>query len=561
MNAPIELSDDSTAFRRDGERSPRLPVALIFLVLFAAVWFAALDMRALAKPDEGRYGEIGREMAVGSDWVTPRLNGIKYFEKPPLQYWATAVAIRALGPTPLAARLWPAVTGFAGILLVMFAGRRLYGRRAGWFAGLALGSNLYYFLLGHINTLDMGLCFFMSASLCAFLLARERRPGSGGRAWMWLAWLAAGCAVLSKGPVALVIPGATLALYSLIQRDLSVWRGLHPISGMCLLLLVVAPWFVSVSLANPEFASFFFIHEHLQRFTTTVHRRVQPFWFFAPVLLAGLLPWLGVALAAAGRSPHSGSRFSSRRFLLIWCAVVFLFFSVSQSKLPAYILPMFPAIALLAGGYLATQPVRPGLQVVVPGLLLALVFAAASGWFALHAAPPEDVEMHRSFAPWLALAAACSVLGTLLFALARRRRHAAVGWCAFALFSAIAVQLGLIGHNTFAPRHSAAAIAAQAGPLIAPEAPFYSVGMYDQTLDFYLGRTVTVVAFQDELEFGLTQEPQLWIPDMERFAGAWRAAKEAYAVMQPATFDALLRAGLPMRELARDGERVIVSRS
>ena len=121
MNAPIELSDDSTAFRRDGERSPRLPVALIFLVLFAAVWFAALDMRALAKPDEGRYGEIGREMAVGSDWVTPRLNGIKYFEKPPLQYWATALAYRSFGVGERSARLWAVACGF----LTLFATARL----------------------------------------------------------------------------------------------------------------------------------------------------------------------------------------------------------------------------------------------------------------------------------------------------------------------------------------------------------------------------------------------------------------------------------------------------
>src|SRR6476660_809673 len=142
----------------------RLPVARWVLVLLALVAFAvALDnmSRRLANPDEGRYSEISREMAASGDWVTPRLNGIKYFEKPPLQYWATAAAYKAFGEHHWTARLWPALTGFLGVLLMFHVGARLYGRDAGVYAALVLGSSLLYTLMGHILTLDMGLTFFM----------------------------------------------------------------------------------------------------------------------------------------------------------------------------------------------------------------------------------------------------------------------------------------------------------------------------------------------------------------------------------------------------------------
>src|SRR3954465_862145 len=153
--------------------------AWVLLGVFAIVWFSALGYRSLAKPDEGRYAEIAREMAVTGDWVTPRLNGIKYFEKPALQYWATAAAFRAFGEREWAARLWTGLCGFWGVLLAFFAGRRLYGAAAGLLAGAVLGSSLMYFVMGHLNTLDMGLAVFLEAALVAFLVGLRAPPASG----------------------------------------------------------------------------------------------------------------------------------------------------------------------------------------------------------------------------------------------------------------------------------------------------------------------------------------------------------------------------------------------
>ena len=201
---------------------------ILLAVVLATVWFCSLDYRKLIRSDEGRYAEIAREMAVTGDWITPRLNGIKYFEKPPLQYWATAAAYRTFGEHEWTARLWPAVTGFAGILLLFFAGGRLFGIGAGFCASLILASSAGYVASAHFNSLDMGLAFFVTATLLAYLLAQ--RPDAtplSNRLWTLAAWAAAALAVLSKGLIGVVIPAAVLAIYVVLQRDFGRLRGLH----------------------------------------------------------------------------------------------------------------------------------------------------------------------------------------------------------------------------------------------------------------------------------------------------------------------------------------------
>ena len=247
---------------------------VLLLLAFAAVWFSNLEYRKLVNPDEGRYAEIPREMVASGDWTTPRLNDIKYFEKPALQYWATATAYTLFGEHQWTARLWSALTGFFGVLMVWFTGRRLFGAAAGWYAALVLASSLLWVLIGHINTLDMGVSFFLAAAVCAFALAQH--DGAQARArgrWMLAAWAALALAVLSKGLIGMVLPGAALVLYILIERDWRLLGRLRLAAGIALLLALTLPWFIAVSRANPEFFHFFFIHEHFERFLTKQHGR------------------------------------------------------------------------------------------------------------------------------------------------------------------------------------------------------------------------------------------------------------------------------------------------
>lgn len=540
----------------------RLLLWLLFL-LAALIWFANLDYRHLVKTDEGRYAEISREMVASGDWVTPRLNDIKYFEKPALQYWATAAAFTAFGEHEWTVRLWSALTGFFGIALVWFAGRRLFGPGAGFHAALILGSSLLYALIGHINTLDMGVTFFMTAAMIGFLLAQ--RPGADSREnrlWMHVAWAAAAFSVLSKGLIGLILPGAVLVIYTLIQRDWGMWKRLHLLTGSLLFFAITMPWFVAVSLANPEFFHFFFIHEHFERFLTKAHGRYQPWWYFVPVLIAGILPWVGLMFDALVRAwkkePAEGGAFQPKRFLLIWAVFIYFFFSISSSKLPSYILPIFPALALLMGERLSRATGKLLFWQALPVAVLAGAGFVLSPLVVTFSSEEVPAELYEKYAIWLAIAAAIWFVGAaaaLYFARKNRMRPSAT---ALALSSLIFAQLVLIGHESLAPSNSAYYLAQKIKPHLRPDVPFYSVGMYDQTLPFYMKRTVTLVAHQDELEFGLTQEPRKWLPDFAAFEKAWRGQPYALAIMEPNTYEQFKAAGLPMQLVARDTRRVVV---
>src|SRR5215475_4719158 len=171
-------------------------------LLLALAWFATMPARPMLDPDEGRYAEIPREMLVSGDWVTPRFDDLKYFEKPPLQYWATAVAYRAFGVSQWSSRLWGVGLTFACLPLVYAWARRLYGARAALVALTALAVSPYFVLVGHINLLDGAFTFWLTGALLAFTLAQSAPERSGAeRRFMLAAWAAAALAVLSKGIV------------------------------------------------------------------------------------------------------------------------------------------------------------------------------------------------------------------------------------------------------------------------------------------------------------------------------------------------------------------------
>jgi 4-amino-4-deoxy-L-arabinose transferase-like glycosyltransferase len=535
----------------------------ILLVVFGIIWFSNLEYRKLVNPDEGRYAEIPREMVASGDWTTPRLNDIKYFEKPALQYWATAAAYTWFGEHQWTARLWSALTGFLGVLMVYFTGRRLFGATAGWNAALVLGSSLLYVLIGHVNTLDMGVSFLLSAAVCAFCLAQsEPMDARKRRRWMLATWAALALAVLSKGLIGLVLPGAALALYVLVERDWRLAGRLHLVSGLSLFLLITVPWFVAVSLANPEFARFFFIHEHFERFLTKAHGRYQPPYYFIPVLLAGMLPWtvtLFDALARAWkRQPERN--FQVQRFLLLWAAAVFVFFSASSSKLVSYILPMFPALALLVGARLPQLSARALAWQTLPAALAGIVLFALLPGIERYASRQVPVELFHDYAVWLSAAALLQVAGAAACAWLAWRGRGAAALALLAATGLIFAQLALSGHESLSTANSAYHIAQKIKPEMKPGMPFYSVDSYDQSLQFYLRRSTTMVVYKDELGFGIAQEPEKFIADFASFEKTWNTEREALALMSPHAYEMFSTKGLPMRLVARDTRRIVVAR-
>jgi len=537
--------------------------AFALLGALAFLWFCNLGYRHLIKPDEGRYAEIPRAMVASGDWLTPRLNGYKYFEKPPLQYWATAASFRAFGTSEWAARLAPGLAGFLGVLLVFWAGNRLFAPPAGLLGAAVAASNVLTVVMGHLLTLDMVLSFFMSISVFAFAVGQQAAEEAGRRRWMLLAYAAAALAVLTKGLVGAVLPAGAVAAYVLLHRDWKLLARLHLLQGGLVFLAIAAPWFVLVSLANPEFPHFFFVHEHFERFLTKEHDRYQPAWFFIPVLLVGVLPWIVSLLPALrgawARSTVSG--FDAQRFLLVWCAVVLVFFSASSSKLVPYILPLFPALALLMGASLRTAGrgvlVAQAAIAALLGIALTLAAPQAIG-YASGSTPPVLLE---NYVPWLAAAGAALAAGGIVSVALLTRGMRLASMLALACGGLVSVQFALSGHESLSPVLSAYHIVHKIRDQVKPDTPFYVVETFDHTLLFYLGRRVTMVSVTDELADPIGREPRDFLPDAAAFARAWQADREAFAMFNIDDLPAFLKAHpVPMRVIAVDPRRVIVSK-
>lgn len=528
--------------------------------LLALLWLAMLTARPLFNPDEGRYAEIPREMLSGGDWVIPHLNGLAYIEKPPLQYWATALSYRLLGPSAFAARLYSALSALATLLLVGSVARRLWGAAAAWRAAAVLSGMLMFVALGQLLTLDMSLTFYMTLSLAAFLLAQQApRP----RCWMLLAWAATGFGVLTKGLVAAALPVAVLILYSLYARDFAPWRRLYVTWGLPLFLAITVPWHWLAARRLEDFLEFFFVHEHLARYLTPIADRQEPWWFFGGVFLAGSMPWTLSALRVLGggwrrRAPCTGREFQPAVFLWIWVVFISVFFSLSDSKLMPYILPVMPALALL----IATLPAQAlqrdflftAILTVIAGLILGL---ASLNWSSVIASSDRSAYFLPLAQPLGQIALLFTVSGA--FVLVHRARDASragvflgVGWCLAWLLLIRAAAL-------VAPIYSGVALAA-GFPVADRGAPLYSVGTYDQSLTFYLRRTVTLVGYRGELDYGLRKAPGAEIADVGEFLGRWSPPTQAFAVMEKTMFDDLKNRGVPMRLVAENVDRVLVAR-
>ncbi|MDC8759081.1 glycosyltransferase family 39 protein [Janthinobacterium fluminis] len=533
---------------------------------FVIVTLYMLGVRTLVPPDEGRYAEMAREMFVTGDWVTTRLNGIKYFEKPPLQTWMNALSFAAFGLGEWQARLWTGVCGMLGVALTAHAGNKVFGGRVGLYAGLVLGSSLFWVASGQIDSLDMSLSGMMAVSLCALLIAqRDAAAPAERRNWMLVCWAGMALAVLAKGLIGLVLPGAVLVLYTLAARDWAIWSRLHLLKGCLLFFAIAAPWFVLVALRNPEQPHFFFIHEHFERFLLKTHHREGAWYYFFVMLIPGMMPWLALLPhSLAGALRRAPGTFQPKLMLLVWSVFIFAFFSYSSSKLPGYILPIFPALALLTACYLETASRRSR---IVACALLAVVGAAG-----IAAVPyivnistrhPSEVTLLQAYQPWVLAAAFVALAGGALALLHARhlRRDMTVLTLACAGFAA--TQLILAGFEPYGRHRAGIAMLPQIQAELGPDTKIYSVGIYEQSLTFYLQRTVTLVNYWDEFSFGLKQQPELSIPTLDAFVAQWRRDAQAgvrdVAIIHENVYNELRQRGVPMRLVAQDGRRTVIA--
>ncbi len=550
-----------------------LGLGLVGLVLF----FYQLGAAGLMDPDEGRYAEIAREMLVTRDWLIPHLNRLPYLEKPPLVYWLTAISFKVFGCSAAAARLPVALSALAGLFLAYGLGRALWGPLPGVLGALVLATTAGYVALGRILTLDMTFAFFLNLAIGLGYLALSReRP----HMWSW-AYAALALAVLTKGPVAVVLAGVIWGLGLLLIKKANgvlhphptptpsrrreqeeaisftpisppppsspitedglkvgyasraqlrslrrLWKSLFQPWGWLLLALLTLPWLAYVQWRYPEFFQFFIIEQHFGRFLTpAIHP--EPIYYYIPILLGLLLPWTWLLPWALA----SGSRWRDRdcRFLAIWAAVILVFFSLSRGKLVPYILPALLPLALILGHSL-TQLTGPGrLSFNSRVLKTSLILWAITGvaLVALNFWPPEPLSRALSRA---GLASPFLLMACLIFALtplaALLWRHLGALLLGALLLSALLPT----GIDQVSRGRSFQKMGLILKEKWEPGAALVGVQLYAQGLSFYSGHIFHLLGCRTELDFGerLAPELGLCLPD--------KAALRAFTAARPVTF-------------------------
>lgn len=350
-----------------------------FLFLFAIlVYFVGSSGLAITDPVESNYTETAKEMLASGDWISPRIYGDYWYDKPVMFYWELIVAFQLFGVTDFAARFFPCLFMTASLFLTYAFGRHLYGARIGLIAAILLGASVEGWYVGHAVITDTTLFFAMSAMLAAFYLGYTR-CGRRWVAWYYLAFFLAGVAVLTKGPIGLCLPGLIILVFLAWQRRLKELLSLHILAGFVLFFAVCATWYVPmVELHGTAFLDTFLGVHNVLRATVPEHPETSTWWFYLAVFLGGFFPWSVAGFPAAvkkmlHRDIHL-PKDAATRFLVVWAVAVFVTFECMATKYITYTFPYMMPLAILFARYFAAHV---QLTRVVAGAMTAFLVVAA----------------------------------------------------------------------------------------------------------------------------------------------------------------------------------------
>ena len=363
------------------KNSSRFTDWILLLTVPAFFFLWKLAAFGLIGADEPRYAQVAHEMLARHDWVTPALGGRPWLEKPPLYYWQAIIAYRLFGVSDWAARL-PSVFDTFLMVLAVYGFLRRFRPGSQVDGALILATSAGIVGFARAASTDMPLTATFTIAMLAWYAWFE----SGDKKYLSAFYAFLALAALAKGPVAPFLAGGVIVIFAALQRSAKIALRTLWIPGILLWCAIALPWYVLVQLRNPQFFREFIVEHNLARFGSNLYHHPEPFWYYVPVTLLGWVPWSIVAIAAlvvALRQLRNPVADTLRSFLLIWIAVVVIFFSMSQSKLPGYVLPAIPAGAILATRFIFAQSsegVAPWLRFVVSAghalLSGALIFAA-----------------------------------------------------------------------------------------------------------------------------------------------------------------------------------------
>lgn len=547
---------------------------LLALTLFTFLFL--LGSRSLNEPDEGRYSEIAREMVETGDWVVPHLWYVPHLDKPPMTYWLVAASIKAFGVNEWAARLPLALAGISGVFAAFLLGSSIGGRKAGIWSALILQSSLLYFLMARMLTTDLFLTQFVTWSFYFFWRSRASRSAGQFFLWHLPGWIAMALGFLTKGPIALAIPLVAFVVLAIFGRQRIVPKirlitGF--LAGITLFIIIAVPWFLVVFTRVPESEHFMVFGQaagHL--LGTTIKNRLGSPFYFVGILAVGLLPWT-ILLGWLWRRSHLQKCDDATRdawlLLTTWIVFTFALFSLSHAKLPAYILPIFPPLAVLLALRFFREEASGD---VVPAYVWKLVLA---GSMLLPAVFPLVLKLafHDDLPGWMnwqpEIVAVAIILALAIFWSKTWKSHA-MGGPVIALslvgYFIVAVEIPMFettlrANQTFKPLGQQLAKSFQPGDAVVccgkfPQGlPFYSGGAISATNRAYLCRTdVTQVPF--EFPGNRERMGELYIPDADALGRFLQRDRRVWIVSFGNSLEnfAQNHPAIPVRRVAQFGQ-------
>jgi len=522
-------------------------IDLALLAGILSLFYAfCLGSYPLFTPDEGRYSEVAREMVATGDYITPRVNGIVFLDKPILYYWLQATAINLFGLNEWALRFFPALLGVFGCLMSYVCGRHLFNRCTGVLSAIILGATPLYFASAHYANLDLEVAVWISCTLLSFITA-VRNPTRPQTNWLLATYAFAALAFLTKGMIGFVFPTMVIGAWIVLTWRWDLLKRTHLGAGMMLAFMIVLPWYTLAQQANPEFLRYFFINQQVTRFLSAAEFNSHaPFWFYAPIVLLGFFPWtiflIQTFYYSVNKIRQNIKAHQNELFLILWFVIVFMFFSFPRSKIIGYILPVFPPLAMLTANYLVScynsikaksvrlTAIAFGTTSIAIAILLLLL--PRFGW----------LNIGASISPYVtAIAVIFLVSAGISFIFIRKSFAALLSICCASTTTALLI---LVLSATYLNTTTAKPLISQLQSIAKPEDEIVNYYKFYYDTPLYLEKRVSVVAdwqspdiikkdnWRRELWNGIaSQKTDHWLLDEEAFWKKWHSKNRLFVFL------------------------------
>lgn len=552
---------------------------IVFLLLGCTIFYALwLGSYALFTPDEGRYSEIAREMVTTGDYITPRLNGVAFLDKPIFYYWLQAFAIKTFGLKEWALRLWPMLFGIFGAVITYICTRILANRQSGIFAAIILATCPLYYGAAHYANLDLEVAVLIATTLFLAGVALHTQTAAMRSTLFVLAYLFASLAFLTKGLIGVVFPILVVGLWILLTNQWRIIPKMKILTGLVIFVLINLPWYYYAQKANPQFLHFFFITQQVSRFLTQgAYNNQSAPWFYLPIIFIGVFPWTLFIFQAIGNGVktwwQNKTANTAELYFLIWLTVVFLFFSIPKSKTIGYIIPCIPPIAALVGIYFsqAWKKLNPPfalyigmLGYIVCGFVIATLFFLSSRY-------PIYGDL-KYLGNYLDLAGINFLVASILcFVFILQKQFKRIIYCI--TLSAILFLLILISSAQTINTKSMKPLAKTLVTNLKPEDEFVTYYSYYHDLPLYLQKRVTIVAnwnsphiiendnWTREMWFGMPfQDTKEWLISENIFWNRWHSDKKLVVLIDKIELDRFAkRANSPVYSMDNYKDFLVVS--